>query len=234
MDGIQLGLSLRTSQDSSTPTEDMLWDDALTSWPKQGRWSLNGVWWTHNGSESPNDGDECSSHLASILQPPNDVPTRYFLSARAAAGILRRAKKREKRLPERLHVALTHLAQQTLTVTSDRQRMPDKDRLQAVITTQPIAFSHTQGLDPQPSQHHFPTLRSEGGGQAIAQPDLGVRRLTPTECERLMGWPDNHTLHRADGKTNADSTRYKMCGNGIVAPVSRWIAKHLANTLPDD
>lgn len=137
-----------------------------------------------------------------------------------------------------------------------------------------IGFSHTQGLDPQPSQHHFPTLRSEGAGQAVAQPiafsagnsaharsiaitengtpplragasgtnqtptvmtpDLAVRRLTPLECERLMGWPDDHTLHRADGKTNADSTRYKMCGNGIVAPVSRWIAKHLANTLTDD
>jgi len=63
---------------------------------------------------------------------------------------------------------------------------------------------------------------------------LTLRRLTPIETERLMGWPDDHTLHRADSKTNSDSTRYKMCGNGIVAPVSRWIAKHLANTLTDD
>ena len=30
--------------------------------------------------------------------------------------------------------------------------------------------------------------------------DMQVRRLTPTECERLMGWPDNHTLPRTDGK----------------------------------
>lgn len=50
-----------------------------------------------------------------------------------------------------------------------------------------------------------------------------VRRLTPIECERLMGWPDNHTLHRADGRTNADSTRYKMCGNGVASPVAEWI-----------
>jgi len=61
--------------------------------------------------------------------------------------------------------------------------------------------------------------------------ELAVRRLTPLECERLMGWPDNHTLHRADGKQNSDSTRYRMCGNGIVKPVAQWIAKHLANTL---
>ena len=68
-------------------------------------------------------------------------------------------------------------------------------------------------------------------GLMIANPDLAVRRLTPLECERLMGWPDNHTLHRKDGKPNSDSTRYKMCGNGVVAPVSRWIAKHLRPLL---
>jgi len=90
-----------------------------------------------------------------------------------------------------------------------------------------IAFSHTQGLDPQPSQHHFPTLRSGGGGQAVAQPNLAVRRLTPLECERLMGWPDDHTLNRADGKTTSDSQRFKMCGNGVVAPVAEWVAKQI-------
>lgn len=54
-----------------------------------------------------------------------------------------------------------------------------------------------------------------------------VRRLTPTECERLMGWPDNHTLHRADGKTNSDTNRYKMCGNGVASPVAEWIAHQI-------
>jgi DNA (cytosine-5)-methyltransferase 1 len=64
---------------------------------------------------------------------------------------------------------------------------------------------------------------------AVAQHDLSVRRLTPIECERLMGWPDNHTLHRADGKEASDSQRYKQCGNGVAAPVAQWIAKHLRN-----
>lgn len=54
-----------------------------------------------------------------------------------------------------------------------------------------------------------------------------VRRLTPVECERLMGWPDDHTLFRADGKTNSDSTRYKMCGNGVASPVAKWIAEQI-------
>jgi site-specific DNA-cytosine methylase len=58
-------------------------------------------------------------------------------------------------------------------------------------------------------------------------PKLVVRKLTPTECERLMGWPDGHTLSRADGKQNNDSTRYKMCGNGVASPVAEWIATHI-------
>jgi DNA (cytosine-5)-methyltransferase 1 len=61
--------------------------------------------------------------------------------------------------------------------------------------------------------------------------DTVVRRLTPLECERLMGWPDNHTLYRADGKTNSDSTRYKMCGNGVASPVAEWIARQLLPLL---
>ena len=61
-------------------------------------------------------------------------------------------------------------------------------------------------------------------GKAIVEEDLRVRRLTPLECERLMGWPEGHTLHRADGKQNSDSARYRMCGNGVVAPVSKWVA----------
>jgi DNA (cytosine-5)-methyltransferase 1 len=61
--------------------------------------------------------------------------------------------------------------------------------------------------------------------------NLAVRRLTPLECERLQGFPDNHTLYRADGKTNTDSTRYKQCGNGVAAPVAAWIAEHLKEIL---
>ena len=49
---------------------------------------------------------------------------------------------------------------------------------------------------------------------------LRIRRLTPLECERLMGWPDNHTKYgiRAGRKYKvSDSKRYQMCGNGIVS-----------------
>lgn len=110
MDYIQLGLWQKTSQDSSTPTEDLQWQESLTRWPKQGRWSSNGSRWTRNGSEFPNDGDECSSQLVSILEQPTDVQTRYFLSPKAAQGILRRATRRGKKLPALLEEALEAVA----------------------------------------------------------------------------------------------------------------------------
>jgi site-specific DNA-cytosine methylase len=44
-----------------------------------------------------------------------------------------------------------------------------------------------------------------------------VRRLTPTECERLQGFPDGWT----DGQ--ADSNRYKQMGNAVAVPVVSWI-----------
>lgn len=62
-------------------------------------------------------------------------------------------------------------------------------------------------------------------------PTMAVRRLTPLECERLMGFPDNHTLIRDDGKEQADTHRYKQCGNGVATPVARWVAQQIVRLL---
>ncbi|ANS03774.1 site-specific DNA methylase [uncultured Mediterranean phage uvDeep-CGR2-KM24-C26] len=64
--------------------------------------------------------------------------------------------------------------------------------------------------------------------QNLVVPDIrGVRRLMPIECERLMGWPDDWTRWDVDGNEIADSHRYRMCGNGVVAPVAEWIGHRL-------
>ena len=52
-----------------------------------------------------------------------------------------------------------------------------------------------------------------------------VRRLTPTECERLMGWPDGWTA--PDGVRAPDSKRYAACGDGVVANVAEWIGRRI-------
>ena len=62
-----------------------------------------------------------------------------------------------------------------------------------------------------------------------SEPTMAVRRLTVLECERLMGWPDDHTRWKADGTEQADTHRYKQCGNGVASPVAQWIAKHILN-----
>jgi DNA (cytosine-5)-methyltransferase 1 len=72
-----------------------------------------------------------------------------------------------------------------------------------------------------------PSTQSHHAQMFIAEPTMAVRRLTPLECERLMGWPDDHTRWKADGTEQADTHRYKQCGNGIASPVAQWIGKHL-------
>jgi DNA (cytosine-5)-methyltransferase 1 len=58
-------------------------------------------------------------------------------------------------------------------------------------------------------------------------PSSFIRKITPLEAERLMGWPDFHTMYGKDGKVISDSARYQMCGNGVVAPVAQWLAERI-------
>ena len=46
-----------------------------------------------------------------------------------------------------------------------------------------------------------------------------IRRLTPTECERLQGFPRNWTKYGHDGKEMSDTQRYKMMGNAVTTNV---------------
>jgi DNA (cytosine-5)-methyltransferase 1 len=113
----------------------------------------------------------------------------------------------------------------------------------------PMIFSHTQGLDVQASETNSPTLRTGGSGMAVAfdpynhavsetnqtlrtgldldkmgtifEAPSVVRRLTPVECERLQGFPDDWTSGQAD------SNRYKQMGNAVAVPVVEWIISRM-------
>jgi DNA (cytosine-5)-methyltransferase 1 len=56
---------------------------------------------------------------------------------------------------------------------------------------------------------------------AVAEASTIVRRLTPTECERLQGFPDGWT------EGQADSQRYKQLGNSVAVPVFEWVGRRL-------
>lgn len=62
---------------------------------------------------------------------------------------------------------------------------------------------------------------------AVAQ-GTTVRRLTPTECERLQGFPDGYTAIPWRGKSTPDGARYKALGNSWAVPVVRWIGQRIA------
>jgi len=90
-----------------------------------------------------------------------------------------------------------------------------------------IAFGHTNGLDVQASESVTPTLRAghDVGGGSVASA-AAVRRLTPTECERLQGFPDGWTV-TSYGRPQSDAARYRQLGNSIAAPVFEWVARRI-------
>ena len=69
------------------------------------------------------------------------------------------------------------------------------------------------------------TLRAEGENRPSRPSNIvagvGVRRLTPMECERLQGFPDGHT------EGHSDSARYRMCGNAVAVPCAEWIGRRI-------
>ena len=76
-----------------------------------------------------------------------------------------------------------------------------------------------------PSSETGQTLTAKGGGIGGGSNSLvnagAVRRLTPLECERLQGLPDNYTL--IPHKSCSDSARYKAIGNGMAQPCADYV-----------
>jgi DNA (cytosine-5)-methyltransferase 1 len=71
---------------------------------------------------------------------------------------------------------------------------------------------------------------SGGRHDGVMQPDMSVRRLTPTECERLQGFPDGWTAIPWRGKDAGacpDGPRYKALGNSMAVNVMRWIGQRI-------
>jgi DNA (cytosine-5)-methyltransferase 1 len=87
-----------------------------------------------------------------------------------------------------------------------------------------VAFGVSGCETPKVGININPNLRSER--QGFVSYKSCVRRLTPIECERLQGFPDNYTLIPT-GKKAADGPRYKALGNSMAVPVMRWIGERI-------
>lgn len=188
--------------------------DAL--WATDG--ALPGEYSTHSFGESPSVAVE--SHLSQILEG-NPHP-KYYLSAKACRGILNRAARRGKDLPEALKAALLSQSEPGGAVT-EAQTLNTMHDAQAVFC-QDVA--HTlkakANLDFRDDSETYPVQSGK------------VRRMTPLERERLQGFPDGWTdigeWVDSKGKTHKksyDSSRYKALGNSIALPPWKWVLKRL-------
>jgi len=90
---------------------------------------------------------------------------------------------------------------------------------------QPTVIHGTQ--DPCVSDVAFAQGRNSGGENVLIQ-SMAVRRLTPVECERLQGFPDNYTnIPWRKQPESPDGPRYKALGNSMAVPVMGWIGKRI-------
>ena len=89
-----------------------------------------------------------------------------------------------------------------------------------------IAFDTQFGSNATTFEDLSPTLKASQQSPSVqGVPGMAVRRLTPVECERLQGFPDNWT------EGQSDSARYKQMGNAVAVPVVEWIIGNICDTL---
>ena len=106
----------------------------------------------------------------------------------------------------------------------------------AALVQETIAFepgiATREGSDSRFVKELSPTLRKEMGDNQVAVSDsrMAVRRLTPRECERLQGFPDDHTMipwRNKPADQCPDGPRYKALGNSMAVPCMAWIGKRI-------
>tara|TARA_R100000951_G_scaffold90930_1_gene79262 strand:- start:2052 stop:2984 length:933 start_codon:yes stop_codon:yes gene_type:complete len=120
---------------------------------------------------------------------------------------------------------------------------PSKEAGEEAADTLTVGANQYSGFNGEPVVAKCLTARGDGAGNLDPETSnmlpiafgaqnsaiLGavVRRLTPTECERLQGFPDGYTDIQYRNKPAADGPRYKAMGNSMAVPVMRWIGERI-------
>ena len=96
---------------------------------------------------------------------------------------------------------------------------------------QPIMMSDRKGHNSITEDGTASTLNEQKKERPIAATSI-VRRLTPLECERLQGMPDNWSKYgmgeNGEVYELSDSARYRLQGNGIATPFWKWLLKRIS------
>ncbi len=101
-----------------------------------------------------------------------------------------------------------------------------KSATDLVIDNEPKAFDTYNQVVTEMNQT-LSAAASDSSHYGTIWKDSIVRRLTPKECERLQGFPDDWTA------SQADSSRYKMMGNAVTVPVVEWIIKRMVKLISE-
>jgi site-specific DNA-cytosine methylase len=93
-----------------------------------------------------------------------------------------------------------------------------------------LIFEATRVDDTRIYDKYSPTVATywgTGGARVpyVIHQEVPVRRLTPIECERLQGFPDDWTSGQSD------SARYRQIGNAVAVPVVEWIIQNICDTI---
>ena len=118
-----------------------------------------------------------------------------------------------------------------------KQKAQTLDTLCEQAVVEPKIIGYTRDAKGKVTDRHLKdtagtihTSSGQGGNTDQFVQDYRIRRLTPIECERLQGFPDNHTLYGSyEGKVKemSNTQRYKQCGNAVTVDVVAEIAKRL-------
>jgi DNA (cytosine-5)-methyltransferase 1 len=109
-------------------------------------------------------------------------------------------------------------------------------------SSNPLAVAHSQVFENHGTDSRIkpvdvcPTVTSRwgtgGNNVPLSMRQMAVRRLTPTECERLQGFPDNYTnIPWRKAPESPDGPRYKALGNSWAVPVVAWIGQRIQDQI---
>ena len=174
------------------------------------------------------DGSPCADRGPNVVAVPFDLAqiTSKTNRSRVEDGLPAGTLSKESQM----HVAMAFQSSQSGMRTGDTHATLDANngsrRHNGVVV--PVAFAQNT----RDEVREMPVI-----GALAAQPGMKqtsyvrtamqVRRLTPRECERLQGFPDDYTLIPHRNKPAADGPRYKALGNSMAVPVMRWIGERI-------
>jgi DNA (cytosine-5)-methyltransferase 1 len=102
-----------------------------------------------------------------------------------------------------------------------------RDEHGLIMSFQPKFATRSHSGKPSAINHSLTTSCGTGDSALHIYSRMQVRRLTPRECERLQGFPDDYTLVPYRGKPATDGHRYRSLGNSWAIPKIRWIGERI-------